>query len=133
MVVLCYLEGLTYDAAAQRLGLSEDSIRGRLARAGDRLRRRLTGRGMTLPAALLAAGTIAEGHARAAVSMPLPASLVDSTTRVALGVQAGEAAAVLARGVLRSMVMSHLRSAALILVAVLGSGLMAWHARRGPR
>ena len=43
VVVLCYLEGLTYDAAAQRLGLTEDSIRGRLARARDRLRRRLTG------------------------------------------------------------------------------------------
>jgi RNA polymerase sigma factor (sigma-70 family) len=128
VVVLCYLEGLTYEVAAQRLRLSEGSIRGRLARARDRLRRRLTGRGITLPAALLAAGSIAEGHARAAVSMPLPASLVGSTSRVALGVQAGEAAAVLARGVLRSMVMSHLRSAALILVAVLGSGLMAWHA-----
>jgi RNA polymerase sigma factor (sigma-70 family) len=127
-VVLCYLEGLTYDAAAQRLGLSEDSIRGRLARARDRLRRRLTGRGITLPAALLAAGSVAEGHGRAAVSMPLTASLVGSTTRVALGVQAGETATVLARGVLRSMAISHLRSAALILVAVLGSGLMAWHA-----
>ena len=128
VVVLCYLEGLTYDAAAQRLELSEDSIRGRLARARDRLRRRLTGRGITLPAAFLAAGSIAEGQARAAVSIPLHASLVGSTTRVALGVQAGEAAAVLAQGVLRSMVMSHLRSAALILAAVLGSGLMAWHA-----
>jgi RNA polymerase sigma factor (sigma-70 family) len=128
VVVLCYLEGLTYDAAAERLGLSEDSIRGRLARARDRLRRRLTGRGITLPAALLAAESIALGHARAAVSMPLPASLVGSTSRVALGVQAGETAAVLARGVLRSMVLSHLRSAALILAAVLGSGLMAWHA-----
>jgi len=126
-VVLCYLEGLTYVAAAQRLGLSEDSIRGRLARARDRLRRRLTGRGITLPAALLAAGSIAEGHAQAALSIPLPASLVGSTTRVALGVQAGEAAAVLAQGVLRSMVMSHLRSAALIFVAVLGSSLTAWH------
>ena len=83
---------------------------------------------MTLPAALLAAGTIAEGHARAAASSPLPASLVGSTTRVALGVQAGETAVVLARGVLRSMVLGHLRSAALVLMAVLGSGLIAWQA-----
>ena len=35
VVVLCYLEGMTYDAAAQRLGLSEGSIRGRLARRGS--------------------------------------------------------------------------------------------------
>ena len=128
VVVLCYLEGMTYDAAARRLGLSEGSIRGRLARARDQLRRRLTRRGVTLPAGLLAAGTIAEGHARAAASGSLSASLITSTTRVALGVQAGEAATVLARGVLRSMVLGHLRSAALVLMAVLGSGLIAWEA-----
>jgi RNA polymerase sigma factor (sigma-70 family) len=127
-VVLCYLEGLTYDAAARRLGLSEGSIRGRLARARDQLRRRLTRRGMTLPAGLVAAGTVAERQARAAASVALPASLVSSTTRMALGVQAGEAAAILARGVLRSMVLGHLRSAALVLLAVLGSGLIAWQA-----
>ncbi len=74
VVVLCYLEGMTYDAAAQRLGLSEGSIRGRLARARDQLRRRLTRRGVTLPAALLAAGTLAEGQARAAALISLPAS-----------------------------------------------------------
>ena len=39
---------------------------------GTSLRRRLTRRGMTLPAALLAAGTIAEGHARAAASVAAP-------------------------------------------------------------
>ncbi len=102
VVVLCYLEGLTYDAAAQRLGLSEGSIRGRLARARNQLRDRLTRRGVALPAGLLAAGTMAEGSARAATSVLLPAALVDSTTRVALGVQAGDTAAALARGVLHS-------------------------------
>ena len=33
VVVLCYLEGLSYDAAAHRLHLSEAAVRGRLARA----------------------------------------------------------------------------------------------------
>ena len=32
-VVLCYLQGLTYTAAAHQLGLSEVAVRGRLARA----------------------------------------------------------------------------------------------------
>ena len=64
-VVLCYLQGLTYAAAAHQLGLSEVAIRGRLARARERLRRRLTRRGVTVPAGLLAAG--ATGQAQAAI------------------------------------------------------------------
>ena len=68
-IVLCYLQGLTYDAAAHQLGLSEVAIRGRLARARERLRRRLTRRGVTVPAGLLAAG--AAGQAQAA--MPVDA------------------------------------------------------------
>ena len=35
-IVLCYLQGLTYAAAAHQLGLSEVAIRGRLARARER-------------------------------------------------------------------------------------------------
>jgi Sigma-70, region 4 len=48
--VLCYLEGLTYGAAAQQLELSEDTVRGRLAQARKRLRRRLTLCDVTIPA-----------------------------------------------------------------------------------
>jgi RNA polymerase sigma factor (sigma-70 family) len=126
VVVLCYLEGLTYDAAGQRLGLSEGSIRGRLARARDLLRRRLTRRGVTIPAGLLAVGTIAQGHAQAALSVCLPDSLVDSTIRMTLGFKAGEAAAVLARGVLKTMLIGKLKAAMVVLAAVLGSSMLAW-------
>jgi polysaccharide export outer membrane protein len=65
-VVLCYLQGLTYAAAAHQLGVSEIAIRGRLARARERLRHRLTRRGVTVPAGLLVAG--AAGQARASAS-----------------------------------------------------------------
>ncbi len=50
--VLCYLEAMSYQAAASRLGLTEDALRGRLARARQRLRSRLTGRGVELSAML---------------------------------------------------------------------------------
>jgi RNA polymerase sigma factor (sigma-70 family) len=50
--VLCYLEAMSYQAAANRLGLTEDALRGRLARARQRLRSRLTGRGVELSAML---------------------------------------------------------------------------------
>ncbi len=51
-IVLCYLEALSYEAAAGRLGVSGDAIRGRLARARERLRVRLIRRGVEIPAIL---------------------------------------------------------------------------------
>src|SRR5271166_5435296 len=51
-IVLCYLEGLTHDQAAARLGWPVGTVRSRLARARDALRTRLTRRGVTAPAAV---------------------------------------------------------------------------------
>ena len=82
-IVLCYLEGLTYAAAAYQLGLSEIALRGRLARVRERLRQRLIRRGVTVPAGLLVAG--AAGHAQAAI----PMTLIQCTVRIALGFMAG--------------------------------------------
>ncbi len=48
--ILCYLEAMSYEAAASRLGLTENTVRGRLARARQRLRSRLTLRGVELSA-----------------------------------------------------------------------------------
>jgi RNA polymerase sigma factor (sigma-70 family) len=45
-VVLCYLEGLTHDQAADHLGCPVGTVRSRLARGRDRLRRGLTRRGL---------------------------------------------------------------------------------------
>ena len=48
-LVLCYLEGRTYDAAAHQLAISDGKLRGRLAQARKQLRSRLTRRGVTVP------------------------------------------------------------------------------------
>jgi RNA polymerase sigma factor (sigma-70 family) len=53
-VVLCYLEGLTRDEAAARLGWSLDTFRGRLERGREKLRAVLARRGFPLAAGLLA-------------------------------------------------------------------------------
>ncbi len=45
-IILCYLEAMSYEAAASRLGLTEHAVRGRLARARERLRSRLSRRGI---------------------------------------------------------------------------------------
>jgi RNA polymerase sigma factor (sigma-70 family) len=120
-VVLCYLQGLTYAAAARELGLSEMAIRGRLSRGRERLRQRLTRRGVMIPAGIMIAG--AAGQAEAAI----PGTLIHSTVRIALGFAAGNTAAILARGVLNSMLLQRLRVATALLSLAMGGNYLAWH------
>jgi RNA polymerase sigma factor (sigma-70 family) len=121
-LVLCSLQGLTHAAAAQRLGVSEVAIRGRLARARQRLRQRLIRRGLTVLAGPLVVA--ASGQAESAV----PVSLIHSTVRIALGFVAGHTAAILARGVLNSMLLYQLRVATVLLCLGIGGSCSAWHA-----
>jgi RNA polymerase sigma factor (sigma-70 family) len=112
-VVLCYFEGLSLDEAAQRLGCPAGTVHSRLARARNKLRRGLIRRGLVAPAAALVA-LFETRFASAAVSTPL----CDITTRVAIRFAADQAtvarAAVLAREVLRSMLVNQLKLAALV-------------------
>src|SRR5262249_6531580 len=50
-VVLCYLEGTTYDEAAARLGCPKGTLSTRLTKARELLRARLEARGLAVPAA----------------------------------------------------------------------------------
>jgi RNA polymerase sigma factor (sigma-70 family) len=85
-LILCYLDGQTRDEAAQRLGISVTCLHGRLERGRKALCSQLTRRGITLSAALIAAG-ITEGAARAA----LAPTTVLYTARAAVLVGAGAA------------------------------------------
>ena len=122
VVTLCYLEGLTYEGAAHRLGVSETTVRGRLARARERLRVRLTARDVSVPTGVLIAGTA--GRTQAAIST----SLVDSTVRIALGFVAGKTASVLARGVLNTMLLNRLKVVMALFLLGIGSSVQVWHA-----
>jgi RNA polymerase sigma factor (sigma-70 family) len=125
-VVLCYLQGLSYAVAAQRLGLTEVAIRGRLARARDRLRQRLTRRGAAIPDGIAIVG------ATARAGEAVPGALIDSTVRMSLGFIEGGTAAILARGVLNSMLLHQVRVAAALLSLAVGGGCWAWHALASP-
>ncbi|WP_165066229.1 sigma-70 family RNA polymerase sigma factor [Paludisphaera rhizosphaerae] len=116
-VILCCIEGLTYDAAADRLGLTEAAVRGRLARAREKLRRRLLRRGISVPIGLLLTAL-----ARPAEAVPL--ALLRSTTRISLGLATGSSIAALARGVLQSMMLHQLKNVAVASLA-LSAGLWA--------
>jgi RNA polymerase sigma factor (sigma-70 family) len=131
--VLTYLEGKTDAEVARLLGCSRGTVATRLARARERLRRRLTQRGVGLSAGL--AALLLTDTVRGA---GLPVALADSTARAAARFAAGEAPAAgavstralaLAEGVIRTMLISKLRTAIAI---VLATGLLIAGATSAP-
>jgi RNA polymerase sigma factor (sigma-70 family) len=125
--VLCYLQGHTNEEAAEQLGCPKGTVLSRLARGRERLRSRLARRGL----ALAAAGAVKALSAKAAPAS-VPAALVSSTVNAALPFAAGAAAAglvpapvaALTEGVLHTMFLTKLKTAAaaLLALAVLGTG-----------
>src|SRR5262245_51293467 len=119
--VLCHLEGHSNADAARELGCAVGTVESRLTRARQRLRSGLARRGVTLSAGLSAA-LVFENAASASVS----AELVLVTVKAATFAMAGPVAAglisarvaVLTEGVLRTMGISKLKTAAAILLAV---------------
>jgi RNA polymerase sigma factor (sigma-70 family) len=125
-VVLCDLEGLTYDQAADRLRWTVPALRCRLARARQRLKGRLTRRGFVAPA--LGAVLAGEG-ARAAV----PPLLIRSTVLAATGGPASAGVLLATHAILRGMLMTKLKfatTAALAALALASAGVIA---AGGPR
>src|SRR5579884_2859236 len=78
-LVLCYLEGLTQEEAARRLGWTAATVKGRLQRGREKLRRRLERRGVALTAALAAALT---GQVLAESAIP-PLTVTTAATALA--------------------------------------------------
>jgi RNA polymerase sigma factor (sigma-70 family) len=119
-LVLCYLQGLSQEEAAKQLRWSKGTLRGRLDRGREHLRRRLTRRGVTLSAALGAAGL--------ALKSPAKAALVDAVVRAAVLPAADGAAAVsaeaaaLADGVAQALTAGKVKAGT---VLVLAAGLLA--------
>jgi RNA polymerase sigma factor (sigma-70 family) len=87
-IVLCHLEGKTYDQAARELGCTKISLARRLARARELLRRQLERRGIGL-----AAGALATSLAGMTVAAPLPGLLTIKTVKAATLVAGGKAVA----------------------------------------
>lgn len=71
-LILCYIEGRSYEDAARRLRLPLGTLKGRLAKGRELLKHRLTRRGVGVTAVLLLALLGEEAQA-------VPAELLDST------------------------------------------------------
>jgi RNA polymerase sigma factor (sigma-70 family) len=125
--LLCYLQGLTNDEAARRLGCPRGTVLSRLSRARELLRGRLTRRGIGLSGAALVTA-LSENLGAAAV----PPALLEATVRLAPLFASGRAAealslqaAVLAEGVLQTMSLTHVKLTAVVLLilGIAGSGV----------
>lgn len=128
-LVLCYLEGLTRDEAAERLGWSLGTLKRRLQQGRECLRMRLVRRGVTLPAVLLSVSLTA--HETTAALSPLAVhALARSAAVFASGRTADaacSAASSLAEAALRTMAASHAKLAAVLLAALsLATGAGLW-------
>ncbi len=127
-IVCCYLDGLTHEAAAARLGWPVGTVRSRLARARARLRDRLSRRGLApgdADLALLLARpielTVPDSLARATVS------LVTNPLTCTAGASVAPASVLeLVKGVLMPMVLRKTTLAALMtlpLIALVFAGV----------
>jgi RNA polymerase sigma factor (sigma-70 family) len=137
-LVLCCLEGLSYELAANRLGLTEPALRGRLFRARKRLASRLRGRGIT-------AGVFGSAAEPVRLTLPpLPSSLVETTVQFSIrwssvtGLLAGaglvpDSISTLAKGVIKAMLMQSIKLSgviALVAAGALGTMVVAQQAKK---
>lgn len=83
-IVLCYLEGMTRDEAAGRLGLPLSTLKSQLDKARRLLHQRLGGKGLTLSGVLLSVGL-----PQVQANVHLPSTLVSVTVETARHVSSG--------------------------------------------
>jgi RNA polymerase sigma factor (sigma-70 family) len=121
-VVLCDLEQRSRDEVTRQLGIPAGTLSSRLAAGRKLLATRLRRRGLAVPGTALALLL-----SREAASAWVPATLVSSTVKAGVALAAGHAAAAavipakvasLTEGVVRTMLLTKLKLAALFLVAV---------------
>jgi RNA polymerase sigma factor (sigma-70 family) len=128
-IVACYLEGRKPEEVARDLGCRVGTLWTRLSRAREHLRGVLSSRGITMSAVALA--TVLEKNVSAAV----PNELMNSTFRAGLLLASGQTVAAgafppcvesLAKEVVRGFLVSQLRTATLVLAAMVTLIASSW-------
>jgi internalin A len=142
VVVLCHLEGKSYDQAAQELGCPKSTLATRLAKALELLRSQLTRRGLTLSAGALAAA-VTEKATAAPVAALLSINIMKAAASVAAGkpLAAGilsTKAIALAEEAMKTMIGIKMKLVVLVLalgltVGVGYAGFSAWMEQSPPK
>jgi RNA polymerase sigma factor (sigma-70 family) len=141
-VVLCHLEGKSYEQAARDLGCPKSTLARRLGKAHELLRGQLAGRGLAMSAAALAL-VLTERATAAPVGASLGLNIVQAAARVAAG-QAPEAGVLSKRAIKlaeEAMTgMTGIKGKLVLLLVVLGLiagaalvGHAAWTKQEPPR
>jgi RNA polymerase sigma factor (sigma-70 family) len=128
-VVLCDLEGRSYEDAARHVGCPVGTVKSRLARGRADLRRRLIQRGVA-PPTVAVSSALSSAIARADV----PAALASDTISLAIGDALAPApVAILARHAMRALIMRMPRTIATILavVGLASAGVASWSVATG--
>jgi RNA polymerase sigma factor (sigma-70 family) len=137
-VILCDLEGRKRKEVARQLSIPEGTLSSRLATARKMLAKRLARHGLPL-----SAGAVAVALSRDVTLASVPPPLVESTIKAATALVTGQATAgvisakvaALTEGVLRGMLMSKLKVATVVLLAVTflttGLGGLSWSMQAG--
>jgi RNA polymerase sigma factor (sigma-70 family) len=134
-IVLCHLEGKTYDEAARELGCTKVTLSRRLTKARALLRRKLERRGITLSLA-----TLATALTEAAQAAPLPAFLALNTVKAATLVATGKTAAggclsasalALAEEALTGMLLAKGKLVVMVMAVGLAIGGAGWAGYKG--
>src|SRR5262249_34064900 len=125
-IILCDLEGKSRKEAARQLGCPEGTLAGWVARARTMLAKRLVQRGV-----ILSGGALAAVLSRDGAPAGVPPLVVSSTIKVVTLFAAGQAAApgavslkavALTEGVIKAMLLTKLKTASAVLLAVASLG-----------
>jgi RNA polymerase sigma factor (sigma-70 family) len=134
-IVLCELEGKTHGEAAERLGWPIGTVSGRLSRAKAMLAKRLMRRGGAPLGGSLA---VLLAQSLGTASAQVPAALLASTAKAAALFAAGRGApvglisadvAALTKEVLKTMLLSKIKIATVVLLTLILAGAGLWQAR----
>ena len=126
-IVLCYLQGKSYQEAAEQLGCPLGTLSGWLTRGKDRLRLQLVRRGLTLTAAAMSV-QLAQLSQAAAESAFSTHAMTDSALKYLAGETIPSAASKIANEVSRIMKMKQLLTTTLACVgiAIAAIGAVGW-------
>jgi len=119
-VVLCDLEGKTRKEVARQLGWAEGTVASRLARGRGMLAKRLARRGFAgaLVAAALAGGSASASVPPALVVVTVTAATFSAARAAAANGLISETVAALTEGVLKSMLLTKVKSAFAVLLVI---------------